>query len=121
MQKYTPSHEWILMNQNEGTVGITRYAQGELGEIVYVEVPLIGKEFCMGQESAVLESTKAAADVYVPVTGVVTAVNEALVLNPSLLNKDPEGAGWIFKIHVQDLKQLDDLLEEKEYIAMIQA
>ena len=121
MQKYTPSHEWIRMNQNEGTIGITQYAQGELGDIVYVQVPKVGTTFSMGQESAVLESTKAASDVYMPVDGVVTAVNEALIADPSLLNKDPEGQGWIFKIQVQDKKQLDYLLEEDEYTAMLQS
>jgi glycine cleavage system H protein len=120
MKKYTPSHEWIQVQDNLGTVGITQYAQGELGEIVYVDLPVLNKKLMQGEESAVLESTKAAADIYAPVTGQVVEINTSLVQNPSLLNTAPESDGWIYKMQLQEHSQLEDLLSEEQYLEMIQ-
>lgn len=115
--KYTESHEWIKNNADSGiaTVGVTNFAQKELGEIVYVELPQVGKEVQSGAEAAVLESTKAAADVYAPASGVVVEVNERLKAESGLINLSPEDQGWIFKIKLTNAKELDMLLTDKEY------
>src|SRR5438105_5031307 len=98
--KFTDSHEWIRVDNGIATVGVSQFAQKELGDIVYVELPVVGKDVDAGQEITVLESTKAAADVYSPVTGTVMAINETLSSNPELINKSPESEGWIFKIRL---------------------
>ncbi len=113
--KFTDSHEWIKLNNNIGTVGISQFAQKELGDIVYVELPKIGKEVKSGEEAAVLESTKAAADVYSPASGTILEINSALSNSPELVNSSPENEGWLYKIQLSDLNELDKLTEENEY------
>src|ERR1700733_8978081 len=97
-KKFSKSHEWIEIKGSTGTVGITNYAQKELGEIVYAELPKVGQLLRAGEEACVLESTKAAADVYSPLSGTVIAVNESVVKSPQTLNRDPESSAWLFKI-----------------------
>ena len=115
MIRYSPSHEWIHIEKNEATVGITAHAQKELGEIVHIELPKIGARLKFGEETAVLESTKAAADVYAPVSGEITEINEELKKNPALLNHTPESKGWLFKMKISDEKELDYLLSHAQY------
>ena len=117
--KYTDSHEWIRMEASHGTVGISAHAQKELGEIVYVELPKVGQEVVAGAEIAVLESTKAAADIHAPVSGKVTKVNEKLKADVSAINQSPETAGWLFEIEMHDLLELDTLLGQAAYQKLI--
>lgn len=112
---YTEDHEWIDVEGTSATVGITDYAQEQLGDVVFVEVPEAGKALTKGDEAAVVESVKAASDVYAPVSGSVTQGNDALVDDPSLVNSDPEGSGWFFKIDLSDIGQLDGLMDDKAY------
>lgn len=118
--KYSPSHEWIRIEGTQGTVGITRYAQGELGEIVHVELPIVGKKVRAGEEVAVLESTKAASDIYAPMAGEILEVNLLLKEGHSIakLNQDPEGEGWLFKMHIVPSEE-ECLLSEEQYIELI--
>ncbi len=113
--KYTPSHEWIQIEGAIGTVGITEYAQKELGEVVYVELPVVGKSVLLGEEVAVLESTKAAADIYAPVSGEVIAVNEALRQSADLVNASPEQQGWLFKMKLHRQEEDYVLLTQEQY------
>ena len=113
--RYTESHEWVRAEGKEATVGVSDYAQGELGDIVYVELPTIGAEVTAGEEIAVLESTKAAADVYTPLSGKVVAVNEQLNDQPELINQAAEGEGWIFKITLTKPEELDALMDTSNY------
>ena len=113
--KYTEDHEWLKVEGDSATVGITQHAQEALGDVVFVELPEVGKQFAAKDIAGVVESVKAAADVYMPVTGEVTAVNEALRADPALANSDPLGAGWFFKIRLTDLAQLDALMDETAY------
>lgn len=117
--KFTESHEWIeVMNGSDvATVGVSNYAQNELGEIVYVELPTVGKSLQAGAEVAVLESTKAAADVYSPVSGQIVEVNKQLSTASDLVNKSPEKDGWIFKIKLANISELDKLMDETAYRA----
>ena len=117
--RYTDSHEWIRMEGNVGTVGITAHAQKELGEIVFVELPEVGSTIKAGEEVSILESTKAAADVYAPVTGTITAINPLLQKNPQLLNQEPESKGWLFQVEIADPKELEKLLTFSEYQGMV--
>jgi len=118
--KYTDSHEWIhLENDNIACVGVTPYAQKELGDIVYVELPTVGKKVNAKQEAVVLESTKAAADVYSPVTGTITEVNEKLKTAPELINQSPDKEGWLFKVRSADISELDQLMDETGYQALL--
>jgi len=119
MMKYTDSHEWIRKEETLATVGISRHARQELGEIVYVELPKVGQEVHAGAEIAVLESTKAAADIYAPVSGKVTKVNTALTENIALINDEPEGNGWLFEIEMHDATELDTLLDKAAYQSLI--
>lgn len=112
---FTKEHEWIDVDGDTATVGITDYAQGQLGDIVFVEVPEEGREVSKGGEAAVVESVKAASDVYAPVTGTVTEGNAALADDPSLVNSDPENTGWFFKLTLADKGQLDGLMDEAAY------
>lgn len=114
-KKYTESHEWISLEGNIATVGITNHAQEELGDIVYVELPEVGKKVEAKKEAAVLESTKAAADVYSPVAGTLVAVNEALTDEPELVNSSAESDGWLFKIEVDNVADLDGLMDRAAY------
>lgn len=118
--KYTESHEWIETKEGIATVGVSEFAQDELGDIVYVELPEVGKIVTAGQDVAVLESTKAAADVYSPVTGEVTEVNKALQDSPDLINSSAESQGWIFKVRMDDESELDQYLDKEKYRAQFQ-
>lgn len=115
--KFTETHEWIDVKDGIGTVGITNYAQKELGDIVYVELPKIGSEVRKGQEAAVLESTKAAADVYAPVTGKIIEHNLALKEAPELVNQSPHQEGWLFKLSLKDPQEFDSLIDKESYQA----
>ena len=113
--RYTDQHEWIRLEGDEGTVGITRFAAEQLGDVVFVEVPEIGKVLAKGGEAAVVESVKAASEVYAPVAGTVTAGNTALADDPSLVNADPENAGWFFKLTLANKAEFETLMTESQY------
>jgi len=113
--KYTKEHEWIRMDGDIGTVGISDYAQGQLGDVVFVELPEVGKTLEQGTEAAVVESVKAASEVYAPVAGTVTEVNEALNDDPAKVNADAAGDGWFFRLTVADASQLEPLLDAAAY------
>ena len=114
--KFSKDHEWIDISDHEAaTVGITVHAQDALGDVVFVDLPEVGKTFNQGEVAGVVESVKAAADVYMPVTGEIVEVNEALRADPSLANTDPLGAGWFFKVHVTVMMQFDALMDEPAY------
>ena len=113
--KYTEDHEWLSIEGDTATVGITVHAQDALGDVVFVELPAVGSVFAQKDTAGVVESVKAAADVYMPVSGEVTEVNEALRDDPSLANSDPLGAGWFFKVKLSDASQLDALMDETRY------
>lgn len=118
--KYTDSHEWIKIEaQDLACIGMTTYAQKELGDIVYVELPSTGKNVNAKQEVAVLESTKAATDVYSPVSGVIVEVNHRLNSAPELINQSPENEGWIYKIRLSNPEEMDLLMNQVEYQAML--
>jgi glycine cleavage system H protein len=114
---FTQEHEWISVEGDTATVGITDFAQAQLGDIVFVEVPEAGKQVTKGGDAAVVESVKAASDVYAPVNGVVTEGNQALADDPSLVNSDPEGEGWFFKLQLSDTSQLEGLMDADAYKA----
>ncbi len=116
---FTDEHEWIELDGNTATVGITDYAQGQLGDIVFVELPDAGKTLEKGKDAAVVESVKAASDVYAPISGEVTESNPALEDDPALVNSDPEGEGWFFKMTVGDRGQLDGLMDEAKYKSFV--
>ena len=117
--KYTKDHEWIRLDGDVATIGITNYAQEQLGDVVFVEVPEAGARFDAGAEAAVVESVKAASEVYAPLTGEIVEGNQALADDPSLVNSDPEGAGWFFKMKPDDLSQIDDMLDDAAYRALL--
>jgi glycine cleavage system H protein len=112
---YTREHEWIRVEGDQATVGITDFAQGQLGDVVFVELPEIGRQVTRGGDAAVVESVKAASDVYSPVTGEVTEANQALVDDSSLANSDPEGEGWFFRLRLADQGELDGLMDADAY------
>ncbi len=116
---YTEEHEWIEVDGNSATVGITDHAQEQLGDIVFVELPAVDAELDKGGDAAVVESVKAASDVYAPVSGTVTEVNDALEEDPSLVNSSAEEDGWFFKLELSDKSELDDLMDEEAYKAFI--
>src|SRR5215468_5379105 len=113
--RFTKDHEWIRLDGDVAVVGITDYAQSQLGDVVYVELPEIGRRVERGKEAAVVESVKAASEVYAPVSGEVAEVNDALSADPAKVNADPMGEGWFLKLRITDLKELDDLLDEAAY------
>lgn len=117
--RYTDQHEWITVEGEVATVGVTEYAQKQLGDVVFVELPEEGKSFAMGDQAAVVESVKAAAEVYAPITGDVIEVNEDLANKPELVNEDATGDGWFFKMSIDDESELDSLMDEKEYAAFV--
>lgn len=119
--KFLDSHEWIKVDDNTAIVGISDHAQNELGEVVFVELPAIGDEFVLGDEAAVVESVKAASEVYTPLSGEVIEVNEALEENPELVNTSPYEEGWFFKLKVSDenLGSIDSLMTAEEYSSML--
>ena len=119
--KFLDSHEWIKVDDNTAIVGISDHAQNELGEVVFVELPAIGDEFVSGDEAAVVESVKAASEVYTPISGEVIEVNDALEENPELVNTSPYEEGWFFKLKVSDenLESIDSLMTAEEYSSML--
>lgn len=118
--KYTPDHEWIQLEDHEAAVvGITLHAQDALGDVVFVELPEVGRSYAKGEVAGVVESVKAAADVYMPLDGEVTEVNEALRADPSLANSDPLGKGWFFKVLIKDMAQFDELMDEPAYMKFV--
>ena len=118
---YTEDHEWIDVDGDSATVGITDYAQSQLGDIVFAEVPAPGAELKKGGDAAVVESVKAASDVYAPVSGTVTEGNDALEGDPALVNSDPEGEGWFFKLTLSDTTELGSLMDAAAYKAFVEA
>ena len=118
-RRFTRDHEWIELAGDIGTVGITDYAQKQLGDVVFVELPVAGRELVQGKDAAVVESVKAASEVFAPVDGVVTEVNEALDGNPSLVNGEPETTGWFFRLRVADAEQVGRLMDEDAYKAFV--
>lgn len=120
--KYTAEHEWIQLEDHEyAVVGITLHAQDALGDVVFVDLPEVGKSYSKGEVAGVVESVKAAADVYMPIAGEVTEVNEDLRSDPSLANKDPMGTGWFFKILIKDMAEFDVLMDEPDYAKFVKA
>jgi glycine cleavage system H protein len=113
--KYTSDHEYIRVESGVGTIGISEYAQDKLGDIVFVELPEVGKVLSKGQEAAVVESVKAASEVYAPVSGEVVEVNEAIVAEPALVNQEPEGKAWFVKIKLSNPRELDQLMTAEAY------
>ena len=118
--KFTADHEWINIEDHEAAVvGITLHAQDALGDVVYVDLPEVGRSYAQGEVAGVVESVKAAADIFMPVSGEVVEVNEALRADPALANTDPMGNGWFFKVKVSDLKQFDALMDPPGYDALL--
>ena len=118
-RKYSPEHQWIDATQQPSVVGITPHAQETLGDVVFVDLPALGATFAAGSVACVVESVKAAADVFMPASGEVVEVNEALRADPSLANTDPLGNGWFFKVKLNDPSELDRLLDEQAYQALL--
>jgi glycine cleavage system H protein len=116
---YTEDHEWIEVDGDNATVGITDYAQSQLGDIVFAEVPAVGAALKKGGDAAVVESVKAASDVYAPVSGTVTEGNGALEGDPALVNSDPEGEGWFFKLTLSNTSELESLMDAAAYKAFV--
>lgn len=117
--RYNSSHEWVLLEGDVATIGISDHAQEELTDVVFVELPPMGKTVDAGDPTAVVESVKAASDIYAPIAGEVVEVNDAVEADPSLVNTDPYGKGWIFKLKVKNAAQLDALLDAAGYEALI--
>ena len=117
---FTPDHEWINIEDHEAAVvGITHYAQEALGDVVFVDLPEVGRSFKQGEAAGVVESVKAAADVKMPVSGEIVEVNEELRSDPALVNKDPMGNGWFFKVHVTKMEEFDQLMDPPAYDALL--
>ena len=116
---FTKDHEWIAVDGDIATVGITDYAQTQLGDVVFVELPKVGRALKKAEAAAVVESVKAASDVYAPITGEIIEINDALVADPSLVNSDPEGAAWFFKLKLANPADADALLDEAAYKELI--
>ena len=119
--KYTKDHEWIKVEGDTATIGITEHAQEQLGDVVFVELPAVGKKVVKGGEAAVVESVKAASEVYAPVTGEVMAVNKELVGDPALVNRGAEGDGWFMKVKLANKNELDDLMDKAAYDKFVAA
>ena len=113
--RFTDQHEWVRVEGGEGTIGITRYATEQLGDVVFVELPKLGQSIAKGAEAAVVESVKAASEIYAPVGGTVAAVNEALNDDPAKVNADPEGEGWFFKLKLANPEELSALMTKAQY------
>lgn len=118
--KFSEDHEWILIDGGIGTVGLTDYAQEQLGDVVFIELPEVGKTLAKGDEAAVVESVKAASELYAPVSGEVTEANDALAEDPAQVNSDPQGGGWFFKIKIAEPSELDGLMDEAAYKAYVE-
>ena len=119
MLKFTKDHEWLRIEGDIATVGITQYAQEQLGDLVFVELPAPGSGFEPGSAAAVVESVKAASEVYAPISGEITDVNQSIVDEPSLVNSDPMGKGWLFKMKIADPSQIETLMDESAYRALV--
>ena len=119
MLKFTAEHEWLKIEDGVATVGITTHAAGQLGDLVFVELPEEGTSFKKDGTAATVESVKAASEVYCPLDGEITEVNEAIVADPSLVNSDPQGAGWFFKLKLKNIADVDGLLDESAYKELI--
>lgn len=118
--RYTKDHEWIRLEGDTATVGISEYAQQQLGDVVFVELPAVGKKLAKGDEAAIVESVKAASEIYAPVAGEVIAVNEALADAPGTVNEHPEGAGWFLKLKVANKADFDALMDGETYAAFVE-
>ena len=119
MLKFTDDHEWLQIDGDIATVGITTHATEQLGDIVFVELPEIDAEFAKGDACAVVESVKAASDVYMPLDGTITEVNDAIADEPAKVNEDPQGAGWFFKIRLSNINDANDLMDASAYQALV--
>jgi glycine cleavage system H protein len=117
--KYTKDHEWVQAGDNEATIGITDYAQAQLGDVVFVELPAVGRTIKQGEVFGTIESVKAVSELYAPVSGEVTAVNAALAGSPESVNKDPHGAAWIIKVRPSNPGELGSLLDSTAYAALV--
>ncbi|HXE88036.1 MAG TPA: glycine cleavage system protein GcvH [Hyphomicrobiaceae bacterium] len=120
-ERFTKDHEWIRVDGGIGTVGITHHAQDQLGDVVFVELPVVGRKAAKGETVAVVESVKAASDVYAPIAGEVTEANAALADQPALVNEDAEGKAWFFKLRIADAAELDGLMDRAAYEAFVKA
>jgi glycine cleavage system H protein len=121
MLKYTEEHEWLDLDGDVATVGITKHAAELLGDVVFVQLPELGAKFSKGDGAAVVESVKAASDVYAPLDGEVVEVNQAVVNDPALVNADPEGRGWFFKLRLDDIKAMDGLMDDDAYQTLVES
>jgi glycine cleavage system H protein len=119
--RFTKDHEWVRLDGDVATVGITNHAQESLGDLVFVDLPEPGREIAAGETIAVVESVKAASDVYAPLAGHVTEVNSAIVDDPALVNREPEGEGWFFRMTLADAAEFDALLDAEAYAALVDA
>lgn len=119
MRRFTKDHEWVILDGDVATIGISNHATSLLGDIVYVDVPEVGTKFRSGAAMAVVESVKAASDVYAPVAGEILEINQILVDDPELVNRDPEEAGWFVKMRVDDIAQFEALMSTEQYLEMI--
>lgn len=117
--KYTEDHEWVRIDGDIATVGITEYAQEQLGDIVFIDLPETGAEMAQGDDAAVIESVKAASDIYAPISGEIGEVNDALDAEPAIVNQDAQGEGWLFTLTVSDVGELDNLMDADAYQAFI--
>jgi glycine cleavage system H protein len=117
--KFTKDHEWVRLDGDVATIGITDFAQQQLGDVVFVELPDIGKPLHQGKDAAVVESVKAASEVYAPLDGIVTETNPALIDEPATVNTDPQGEGWFFKLRLSNPAQLDSLMDEAAYAQLV--
>ncbi len=117
--RFTEDHEWVRIEGDVATVGITEYAQEQLGDIVFVDLPEAGAEMAQGDEAAVIESVKAASDIYAPITGEVGEVNDSLDAEPAIVNQDAQGEGWLFTMSISDTGELDNLMDADAYKAFV--
>ena len=117
--RYTEEHEWVRIEGDIAVVGITHHAQDTLGDVVFVELPQVGKSYAAKEVAGVVESVKAAADVYMPVSGEITEVNDALTADPSVINQDPQGAAWFFKVRLSNTAELGQLMDEAAYLQLV--
>ena len=117
--RYTDDHEWVSVNGNIATIGITDYAQAQLGDVVFVELPAVGSKLRQGDEASVVESVKAASEVYMPVSGEVVEINGVIEDEPTTVNSDPAGEGWFFKIKLSDPSEFDDMMDDDAYKSYI--
>jgi glycine cleavage system H protein len=120
-ERFTKDHEWIRVDGGIGTIGITHHAQDQLGDVVFVELPAVGRKAAKGETVAVVESVKAASDIYAPIAGEVTEANTALADQPALVNEDAEGKAWFFKLRIADAAELDGLMDRAAYEAFVKA